>query len=211
MDKVGALLVLMGIAGLVNGCQGVYTVVTNWTPTTMDCADYIRDKPSAKWLKLENCYLDLENAYSSGFLGIYVDELLVPVRAQGTNDPTIHILLSTEGEKFEDFVKRFERMKEGEDRPADFSLENHLDLFFQERVDGLVRYGLELDNHDEDDIEDTVEHLATDWILLDDGKVPNRAEAFGMFGLGLALIAAGWFLVGQDDGTKRRPLPRAYR
>lgn len=63
----------------------------------MDCADYVREKPGTKWLKLENCYLDLEQAYSSSFLGLYVSDLLVPVRPMGSEDETIHILLSTDG------------------------------------------------------------------------------------------------------------------
>ena len=177
MDKLGALLFLAGIGGIITGSQGVYTVATNWTPTTMDCADYVREKPSAKWLKLENCRLDLENAYSSSVLGLYVSELLVPVQPIGSRDETIHILLSTDGEGFEDFVERLEAMKdEQQDAP--------------------------------DEIEDTVENLAEDWILLDEGKEPDRGEAFGTFAVGLLLLPVSFGLMSLDDRSRqKRPSP----
>ena len=49
---------------------------------------------------------------------------------------------------------------------------------------------------------DTVERLAEHWVLIDDGKEPDRGESFGTFLLGLFLIPFSLFLMTRPEPSR---------
>jgi hypothetical protein len=60
--RLTSLLFLAMIALLWAGGHMTYTALTNRQPTVMSYSDYARTRPSATWLVLTNCELDLPHA-----------------------------------------------------------------------------------------------------------------------------------------------------
>ena len=67
--SLGLIRLIVPIALLWGGGQGLYTALTNREPHSVTFADYARTHPDNKWVELKDTRLDLLGAISSGMLG----------------------------------------------------------------------------------------------------------------------------------------------
>jgi hypothetical protein len=178
------------------GGQGMYTSIKNRTPMELACENYDDVKPNKEWLKLTGCELNLlESSYMerSG----KVVELFIPARGPGEEegDP-IHVLLATDDREL--LALANEMMKLETDAQLMSYFAKHRDqLYLRRDIEGLVRYGVDLDDDDRDDLQGLDESLAPGFVIVDDGKRPGFAKSLGFLGggtillLGLSAAAAG--------------------
>jgi len=74
----------------------------------------------------------------------------------------------------------------------------HRDAFFATRnVSGLVRYGVDLDESERDELESLDAGLAESFVILDEGRAPGYGWPMGTLASGLVLLfVAGGSIVG---------------
>src|SRR5262245_14326374 len=92
------LPIFMVIGCLWAGGQGLYTAFTNRNPTVLSYEEYVRTKPSASWLVITNCQLDLPRACYLSYIGDKNPnqyEYYIPVRSRTMPSDKIYILLKT--------------------------------------------------------------------------------------------------------------------
>lgn len=79
MKLLTAALLLASLVFLVHGGEALYHAAVNRQPVTVTCDQFVRQRPSALWLRVTGCDIDYLNAgyrESSGRL----DELFLPIR-----------------------------------------------------------------------------------------------------------------------------------
>lgn len=169
----GCFALLVFIACLWGGGQGVYTWITNRQPLVISCQDYLEQRPSAKWLELTDCHVDIENTLRpTNFAGL-VPETYVPIRIPGEDaGQRTRILLA-------------------------FPLDGPVDP--EVKPNGLIRFGIDRSNRDIRRIIKTDPSIRENVIILDAGKKPGLALSFLAFGLGLAIVVGVIFLIAMKE------------
>ncbi len=188
-SRGGCLAVILVLGLIWGGGQALYTGLTNFSPTEISVSDYLAKKPSAKWLTLKDCRLDLPNAAVRTVLFTKViDELYIPVKAAGseTNGKTIEILFAT---KDPALMKTMERLREIKDEQAAlaFLMEHPDEIYPTRTITGMIRFGIDLKESDRDKLASLDRNLSKDFIILDDGKSPELIVA-------IIVLAGGLFL-----------------
>src|SRR5690242_4150540 len=92
--RLGIFLVILTAGMLWGGGQNLYTALRNRHPTTMSYEDYVKTKPSATWLVLTNCEIDLTDACVKTYYGSKTPtEIYVPVRSvnAGRSNEVVHV------------------------------------------------------------------------------------------------------------------------
>src|SRR5690349_6715849 len=86
-------LILVGVVAMWVAAQKCYVVLTNWRPARMTCAQFVNNRPGAKWVELTGCELDVENAVSLQSRILKIDKgLFIPVRPAGATGPATIVL-----------------------------------------------------------------------------------------------------------------------
>src|SRR5215467_2440448 len=79
--RLGLFLLVITAGMLWAGVQNLYTAFGNRHPTTMSYEDYVKTKPSATWLVLTNCEIDLtDSCVKTYYSSKTPTEIYVPVR-----------------------------------------------------------------------------------------------------------------------------------
>src|SRR5262245_10606107 len=87
---------LVMIALLWAGGQGVYEGVRNRSPQTMTCAEAEKAPPTASWLHLTDCKVNVLGATYKTRFGKPTDEVFVPLSGAGKEDSkTTRFVLAT--------------------------------------------------------------------------------------------------------------------
>jgi len=189
MWRLGCLGAIGAVFLLWSGGQGAYTAVTNWDPTQMSCKDYLARRPSGIWLKLEGCQVSLiEGSYFER--GGRIEELFLPLRPadepEQEKSQKIQVLLSTKDPKLLNLARQLRDIKD-QGQFLKFALENRDQVFAKKNVEGLMRFGVDLDDDDRKKLAGLDKELAADFLILDEGKKPSFATSLGMLGGGLVL------------------------
>jgi len=169
------------------GGQGLYTSVKNRAPMELACGNYDEVKPSKEWLKLTGCELNvMESSYMEE--NGKVTELFIPARGPGEEegDP-IYVLVATDDKDLLAVTNEMMSL-ESEDELMSYFAKNRSKLFFTRDVEGLVRYGVDLDDSDRAELAGLDDTLATDFVIVDDGKEPRLAKSLGFLGGGIVLL-----------------------
>ncbi len=178
------------------GGQGLYTSVKNRTPMELACEHYDDVKPNKEWLRLTGCDLNLMESSYKEENGKAV-ELFIPARGPGEKegDP-IYVLLATDDEDLLALTNEMMNF-ETERELMNYFSKHRSKLHFKRDVQGLVRYGVDLDDSDRAELAGLDAALAPDFVIVDDGKDPAFAKSLGFLGggivlfLGVAAVAAG--------------------
>ncbi len=95
--QLSCLGIVIVIGLLLMGGYGVWTAYRNPTPLYISYDDYVKTKPSAAWLHLTNCTLDLPSATYKYNISdkTKVKNLTVPVLGKDTNK-VVYVMLVTE-------------------------------------------------------------------------------------------------------------------
>ncbi len=84
MKRLIGFGILVAIAVVVMGVHEAYVYFTNREPVRMSCADYLSQRPSAKWVELTDCVVDYPGAIQVTSRIIKADKgSFVPVRPPG--------------------------------------------------------------------------------------------------------------------------------
>lgn len=171
------------------GGQKICTALANRKPTVISYSEYARTKPSASWLVLTNCRLDVPAAcylrHSDDKNGDR-DEYFIPVVnpetlkekscvLYKTTDPSIcAVLKEMDGLKTDDAVRAFVRA----------NLER---VFPRRNVSGLVAFGIDSTSH-RGDLERLEKNMADNFVVLNADAQPSLAAGLGFAGAGLGLL-----------------------
>ena len=207
--RLGCLLPLISIGLLIGVGQGVYTYLGNRKAVEISISDFIKQPPSGKWLKVTGGQLDTLNAvYTSGRTkGGDAKEIYLPVVPPGSDSSkdTIHLLLLTKDPELVQFIndsRKFDETEATEEQAAAFLAANTARFRPLRDVEGLVQFGIASDGKKEDKMRKLYGNLASDAVILEDGKKPSAGQGFGMLAAGLLLAG---FLARRS--TRKTPDP----
>lgn len=187
-------LALLAIALLWGGAQGVYTGLRNRTAHETTCGQLSTERPDAEWLSFAECEYDLENLAYGGLL-TSVSELYIPLRPKGdsSNAPPKVVLLTKDAQLL-DLVRVIESAPDSQDVSG--QLERLVGMATPERVTGLVKFGIELDDDDVEKLKGLYPNLPKDFLLVHDGERPKSVLlSFALLGAGLLLGAWALLLI----------------
>lgn len=194
--RLGCLVAFGALYMIWAGGQGLYTAVKNREPMELSCASYDDVKPNKEWLRLTGCELNVLEASYMEENGRVV-ELFIPARGPGEEegDP-IQVVLATKDETLTGLANEMAKI-EDEMELIQFFAEHRDRLYSTRQIEGLVRYGVNLDSGDREELMGLDENLASDFVIVDEGKRPRFAGSLGFLGggfvllLGVGAVAAG--------------------
>ena len=197
--QLGCLVVFGALYMVWMGGQGLYTSIKNREPMELACGHYGEVKPNREWVKLTDCELDvMESSYmeESG----KVVELFIPARGPGEEEgDTIDVLVATKDAELLAAVNQLVLL-ESEVELTRFIAERGRELHVIRDVQGLVRYGVDLDESDRADLQGLDGNLAEDFVIIDDGNDPGFMKSVGIFGGGIVLLlGVGAVAAGQES------------
>jgi hypothetical protein len=187
--RLGLFLLAITVGMLWAGGQNLYTALSNRHPTTMSYEDYVTTKPSATWLVLTNCEIDLTDSCVKTYQGSRrPTEIFVPVRGvnAGKSNEVVHVVLAT---KDKDQLATLSEMQNLDRKEAlAWILKNRQRVFCQRNVSGLVEFGVNLKDRDRQRISALLRNAANDFIILQEGAQPSIAEGLGFTIAGLMIL-----------------------
>lgn len=190
--RIGCFGFLIAAALLIGGGQGLWTAVTNTSPTEMSCAEYIETRPSSKWVTLTGCTLAvLESSHEESLSG-GVERMYIPVYATPPEDQEfatdIVIMLSTEDPAYVAAYTKLSGITD-ETELLRAVIDSYDELYVEpESITGLVRFGIELQDDEADQLRSLDESVVEDFVILDDDEEPKVLFSAGMFGGGLLVL-----------------------
>lgn len=180
---------IIALALLWKGGQGLYTSLTNLSPKEMTLAECEQSKPSAAWLTLKDCQLDLADCAAKKSSSGVIEELYIPVHPVNTqaDNPPVYVLFATKDRTLMNALNGMNQIRD-EQQALTYVLQHHEEIFPKRTISGLVRFGIELDDKDKSKLQTMQMNLQRDFIIIDDGKQPEFIIS--------ALLFAGGLLIG---------------
>jgi len=187
--RLGLFLIVITVGMLWAGGQNLYTALGNRHPTTMSYEDYVKTKPSATWLVLTNCEIDLTDSCVKTYYGAKMPtEIYVPVRGVNTakSNEIVHVVLATKDKDQLATLAEMQNLDRKEALP--WILKNQKRVFCQRNVSGLVEFGVNLKDRDRQRLSVLLSNAAKDFIILQEGAQPNIAEGLGLTIAGVMIL-----------------------
>jgi hypothetical protein len=188
--RLGCLLLIVTAGLLWGGGQGVYTALSNRQPTVLTYDEYVKTKPHATWLELQECVLSLPQAsIRTTRTTNRMKEAFIPIiSAPGQKEERTSVLVATTDPATLALLEQFNQTTdEAEKRKLMIS---NLDRFFPKRtVKGLVRFGIDMNDRDRRKLADLDQNLASDFVIIDEGKEPGLVPSALMLLVGVVLAA----------------------
>ncbi len=173
---MGCILIAVGVAMLWGGGQGLHTWANHRQPLEISCGDFAATRPPAVWLRLTDCEIDVHRPAS---LSLFGGEVFLPVGTPGAGVGTpTHVMVVTRDAATMDLVGSAEALA---GKAADAVANPVRD------VQGLVRFGIELDDSDHSRLRHRDESLAADFVIVDEGEQPRLWFSLTFFCLGLLI------------------------
>lgn len=198
--QLGCIAAIGALYMMWMGGQGLYTSMKNRTPMEMACENYDDVKPNKEWIKLTGCQLNvMESSYMEE--GGKVVELFIPARGPGEEegDP-ISVLVATEDSELLALTNEMMELDSDAELMSYFA-RNRSKLYFTRDVQGLVRYGVNLDDSDRAELAGLDNTLTPDFVIVDDGREPGFTKSVAFLGGGVVLLlGVGAVAAGSEDG-----------
>lgn len=183
------------------GAQGIYTAMKNRNPAVMSCEQFAANKPKAEWLSITNCVLDLNDAcYATlTYKGAELPtELYIPVRSAGAKESgkgiKDNIVLMTRDPALMKMIYEMEKTR-SEAEFKEWLTRNADKMIVRRDVKGLVQFGVELKSQERRKLASLQDNLASDFIILDEGKRPEISQSIGYLALGVVLVVISIFVI----------------
>lgn len=189
--RLGCLGIIITIGLLWGGGQQAYVGITNRAITEISIDEIIKEKPTAKWLRVTDGQLDLMNSVYEESVSGEAKELYLPVISkEAADDDSIHVIYHTKEPEFFATFRKLEAIAKDEnlsDGEMLMKIAELSDQLFQERdIEGIVEFGIDSDSG-EDDARELFENLAADAIMIEAGEKPSLIAGLVMLGIGLAI------------------------
>ena len=185
------LLLIVAGACLWWGTQNTYVALRDRKQLEITCADYIKKRPEARWLKLTHCEYDFDHLAYEAMKGGKITKVYLPLRPEGeeSGQPTRivvvrddeEMLSTTEALEHDDAV-----VKNAEDRVMES---------LQKPAEGLVQFGLDLNDKDKKDLANLGLGLDKDFVLVDYGEKPKLQKGLIVLMIGLGAVGLFVFLL----------------
>jgi hypothetical protein len=190
MRLIIVLLVVVGVC-LWWGGQNTYIALRDRHQLEITCADYIKKRPDSRWLKLTHCEADFDNlAVETDSGGYKIRKVYLPLRPEGeTSGPTRIVVVRDD----EDIIAAV-KAPEHHGVAAQHAIDNVL-AQLQQPTEGLVQFGLDLDDKDKEQLAGLSLGLDKDFVLVDYQAKPKLQKGLFVLSLGLAGIAFLGFLI----------------
>jgi hypothetical protein len=191
MRKLGCLVV---IGMLYAGGHGLWVGFRNRSPQTMTCAEAARTPPTADWVHLTGCRINLMDAVArESSSGEPRGDIYVPLRAApkaDTDNPrTARFVLATRDPAIVAVLTEMSAL-DANDKSAFYGfMAKNLDRMIIDRdVRGVVRGGLLNDDRVTTRLKHMKLELAPDFVVLNDGEEPSLLWPLTLLGGGVAAI-----------------------
>lgn len=206
------MLVAVVIGGIIlmwAGGQGLYTALTNRQPVVFGCADFLQRVPEQKWLLLKDCRLNIVRAsYSRKQVTDTVTQVYIPISGTASvGDTKTKALFATKDQSVIALVTEMRKVN-GDGEALKFALTNIDRLFPKRDVQGLVRFGLKMDDRDREKLAALNPNLDPNFIVIDDGEQPEWLLSSAMLLAGLALPIWFRWKTMKSAGAAAPPRPR---
>lgn len=203
--RLGFLLLLFCVSLLWGGGQGVYTAVRNPKPAVMTMQKFLKEEHKETWLQLTDAVLDIPGASFKG-RGSLITEAFVPVRAKGQSvDAKVSVILSTSDTGILALIREMKAIGNEQDALS-FVLKNRERLYPERSVNGIVQFGIELKDRDREKLAGLNSDLASDFIIISDGKSPELAGSIAMLAGGM-LTGFAMFWLPRSNRAQSTPPP----
>jgi hypothetical protein len=161
---IGLFLILVCVAFIWGGAQGVYVGLTNTAPHELSCKQFAASHSGKTWLRLTGCRLDPERAVSvrteRGTVKGYYAPLIPKDAATGG---TVHVLVQADSEK------------------------GLVALAFEKDYEGMALFGIEEDDRVREAFDKATLKLARNYVILDPAARPALGTNAIMLFAGLLL------------------------
>lgn len=185
-------LTLACFAMIFAGSQAAYTYLTNREPLKIPLATYQKQKPSAKWLHLTECELDLLGARHFNYIeSDHAPEMLIPLKTAGATNHLVYVLLAIRDDKLKLQIEALS-LAEAIYNPDAPAPTNDAPQIVSRDIQGLARFGIELNTEERAELLSLHSGLAEDFVILDEGEKPSLLLAL-MAPAGVALML--WLIV----------------
>jgi hypothetical protein len=189
--RIVLFFLVLAIGMLWAGGQKIHTALTNRTPRVMGYADYVSQKPSAAWLTLTNCQLDLIHSCYLSYVGDKnageQSTYYIPLFDPGSDSKQVHVLLKSSNPGFLSTIREMINLKSDADAETWFK-KNRDRVFPRQSVTGLVCSGMDLKDSDREKLAGTQKNIAEDFIILDENGQPSMTAGIACTGAGLASL-----------------------
>jgi hypothetical protein len=200
------MTVIVACGGTLWGGQNTYIALRNRAPVEISCADTLRQRPEAAWVRLTGCFPDFEHisvesstrTTSSGKFST-TTAVYVPLRAaRGSTEGRTRILLASDDD---DMLALGSSLSQVSD-----ALVTELST----SVEGLVESALSLSQRRRAELAALDLRLADDFVIIDRGERPRPLWfAVGELVLGLNALALLVRRIRRWFRGDQAPLPRA--
>jgi hypothetical protein len=186
----GVLFIVFVIVGLLwAGAQSLHTALTNRTPAVMSYEAYAKAKPSAKWLVITNCQLNL---FRSSYLSYAGDQnptyYYIPVHDLSSVTGQVCILLKTAEPDLLATIAQIKGLKGDDASLVQWVRKNRARAFPRRNVQGLVCFGIDMKSTDRAELARVQNNIAQDFIILDANAQPSLAAGISYSTAGLASL-----------------------
>lgn len=185
--KITLFRILITIGLLWGGGQGLYTALTNRTPSEITVADYIAQKSDAKWLRLTEGKMRLASlSYSGGRVSDQIKEVFIPLVPAEGESPQVHVLIASKKPE----VLAYGTKLRDASNPADAIrlLLSPEGISPRDPVEGIVRFGIDLKDDEVKKLRELSPELAPDFVILTHDDRPDFAISFVLFAAGGVML-----------------------
>ncbi len=183
------IVLLIAIACIWGGGQGVYTAKENKYPTVYDINTLSgKNMPTKKWLQLENCDINLTEAiyFKSALLGSNLaKELYIPLNTQ--ND-SITVFLAQKAKNVLEVFNLINTQTDSEKTKYFLNKYQHLIIKEKQTYTGVVRHGIDIDNKEWRQLASTSPKLVKNFIILDNNTTPNSGFSYTILVIGIVIL-----------------------
>lgn len=179
---IRAIIVLLALSGLgiYWGGTNFYTALRERDPLEITCADYLKNHPENRYLRLTQCEPDLDNtAIEEEGDSKAIKAVYIPLRAKGTAAGQTEIVLKRTDKDMTSLMGSLESAG-----PDDEAKGAKVLAELEGPNEGLVQFGMDLDDKDMRELKGLHLGLANDFIIMEHGKSPKLL-------LGALALAAG--------------------
>lgn len=185
------LTLIIALALLIGGGQGIYTAMQYTQPTEYSLNELSgSNMPKEKWLTLKNSSFNLtesvffQNAFGNGL----AEEIYTPLYS---NNDSIVVFVAQKTQGLLDVFNLINTQTEVAKR--NHFIGKYKSQIFQKGLTytGLVRYGIDLDPKQWRQLVTSSPKVVKNFIIIDYNTAPSSGFSYFMFGLGLLLAFIG--------------------
>jgi hypothetical protein len=185
------LLLIVAGACLWWGTQNTLVALKERHQLEMTCADYLTKRPDARWLKLTHCEYDFDHLAYEQYKSGNISKVYLPLRPEGEAEgqPTRIVVVRDDKEMVDltNALEKDEAVVQGDQERVMESL--------KKPAEGLVQFGLDLDDKDKKDLANLGLGLDKDFVLIDYGAKPKLTKGLVAMLVGLGSLGLFVFLL----------------